>query len=93
MTTQEQKDKKVRTAEATVTDVAGKLEKDEKRLANLEAEFAKTRTTLVNRIEALRPDLVAAQDHLTWVRTMPVSGKASGEVGAIETPAADAVDE
>lgn len=90
MTTQEQKDRKVEAAEKQATDVAAKRDKLNARLVKLEADYTAARNELVARVEALNVEVNTAQEHVDWVRAMPVSGRASGEVGAVTTPAADA---
>lgn len=93
MTTQDQKNRKIATAEKQVADVQAKVTKNTEALTKLEADYQKARLALVAKGEALAPELAEAQAHLEWVQSMPVSGKASGEVGAIETPVADALDD
>jgi hypothetical protein len=90
MTTQDQKDKKVAAAEKAVEDVQSKVTKAEAKLADVEKVYAEDKAAATAKIEALRPELAEVQEYLTWTRSMPVSGRASGPVGSVETPVADA---
>jgi DNA repair exonuclease SbcCD ATPase subunit len=92
MTTQDQKNKKIQLAERQVTDVQAKVTKKEEALRKLEADYTEAKNKLTAELEALRPELAEVQEHLTWTRAMPVSKRASGEVGAVETPVADAAE-
>lgn len=93
MTTQAQKDKKIAAAQRVADDVTGKLTKARERLANLEQEYAATKESLAAKITALEPEARVATEHVEWVKAMPVSGSAAGEVGAVATPEADSTEE
>jgi predicted nucleic acid-binding Zn-ribbon protein len=82
MTTQDQKDKKIATAEKALGDVQGKLTKKREALAKLEADYLAAKEKLATEIRAIEPEVRTQEEYVTWVKGMPVSGSGSGELGA-----------